>query len=98
MASNKRKFEYTKEVMRTVNRKEIYKQYKHYSYISPLVFSIRLSYNLPVYLVLLCNCSVLSVVSLKNENYKKKQKKINKIQWPKEKGQANDLQKHYTEN
>ena len=47
---------------------------------------------------MLCNCSVLSVVSLKNENYKKKQKKINKIQWPKEKGQANDLQKHYTEN
>ena len=29
-----------------------------------------------VYFVLLCNCSVLSVVSVKNENYKKKKKYI----------------------
>ena len=46
-------------------------------YISPLVFFIRFIYNLPVYFVLLCNCSVLSVVSVKNENYKKKHKKNN---------------------
>jgi hypothetical protein len=38
--------------------------YLHYLYISPLVFFIRLSYDLPVYFVLLCNCSVLCVVSV----------------------------------
>ena len=41
----------------------------------------KLFYNLPVYFVL-CNCSVLSVVSVKNENYNnkkiKKPKKTNK--------------------
>jgi hypothetical protein len=52
----------------------------HYLYISPLIFFIRLSYNLPVYFVMLYNCSVLSVVSVNN----KKNKKI-KIQWSKEK-------------
>ena len=31
--------------------------------------------NLPVYFVLLCNCSVSYVVSVKNENYKKKKEK-----------------------
>ena len=46
--------------------------YLHYLYISPLVFFIRLSYDLPVYFVLLCNCSVLCVVSVKNENYNNK--------------------------
>ena len=46
--------------------------YLHYLYISPLVFFIRLFYNLPVYFVLLCNWSVLSVVSVKNEEEKKK--------------------------
>jgi hypothetical protein len=47
--------------------------YLHYLDISPLVFFIRLSHNLPVYFVLLCNCSVLyvvSVVSVKNERNK----------------------------
>ena len=48
--------------------------YLHYLYISPLVFFIRLFYNLPVYFVLLCNCSVLSVVSVKNENYNNNKK------------------------
>ena len=46
--------------------------YLHYLCISPLVLFIRLSYNLPVYFSLLCNCSVFSVVSVKNGNYKKK--------------------------
>jgi hypothetical protein len=53
---------------------------KHYVYISPLVFYVRLSYNLPVYFVL-CNCSVLSVVSVKNENYKNKKNKIKNKQF-----------------
>jgi len=52
-----------------------YSKITNYLYISPLVFFIRLSYNLPVCFVLLCNCSVLSAVSVKNENYKKKIKK-----------------------
>jgi hypothetical protein len=54
--------------------------YLHYLDISPLVFFIRLSHNLPVYFVLLCNCSVLyvvSVVSVKNER-KKHQKQQQK--------------------
>jgi hypothetical protein len=52
----------------------------HYLYISPLIFFIRLSYNLPVYFVMLYNCSVLSVVSVNNQTNKKI-----KIQWSKEK-------------
>jgi hypothetical protein len=48
--------------------------YLHYLYISLLVFFIRLSYNLPVYFVLLCNCSVLSVVSVINKDKKIKYK------------------------
>ena len=39
------------------------------------LFLLRLSYNLPVYFVLLCNCSVLSIVSEKYENYNKINKK-----------------------
>jgi hypothetical protein len=39
---------------------------------------IRLSYNLTVYFVLLCNCSVFSVVTVKNENYNKNKNKKNK--------------------
>jgi cytochrome c-type biogenesis protein CcmH/NrfF len=38
-----------------------------------LHYTTLLFYNLPVYVVL-CNCSVLSVVSVKNEHYKKDQK------------------------
>ena len=50
----------------------------HYLYISPLVFFIRLSYNLPVYFGLVCNCSVLCVVSVKMKITKKKEKKKKK--------------------
>ena len=53
--------------------------YLHYLYISPLVFFIRLYYNLSVYFGLVCNCSVLSVVSVKMKIKKKKKKKEVKI-------------------
>ena len=50
-----------------------------FTHFSFNLFFIRLSYNLPVYFVLLCNCSVLSVVSVKNENYNNKKKKKDAI-------------------
>jgi hypothetical protein len=53
-----------------------YSKITNYLYISPLVFLIRLFYNLPVYFVLLCNWSVLSVVSVNNENYNNNNNKI----------------------
>ena len=40
-----------------------------------MFISFKVSYNLPVYFVLLCNCSVLSIVSEKYENYNKINKK-----------------------
>ena len=43
--------------------------FKNRYYQVPWIF-----YNLLVYVVLLCNCSVLSVVSVKNENYNNNKK------------------------
>ena len=50
----------------------------HFSFNLYIYFFIRLSYNLQVYFVLLCNCSVLSELSVKNENDTKKKKKKKK--------------------
>ena len=64
---------------------------KHYLYISPLVSFIMLFYNLSAYFVLLCNCSVLSV---KNEHYKKNQ---NKTPPPPKKNKKNQQTKQTNE-